>query len=78
MTIDGRYYTEPEAQAYIKQLKRLLKQAVEDIRKLGDTDGGCLYWGECKDCPLYKDQASKCNCWNRETEALELIGGEGG
>ena len=61
-----------------KEYTRLLKQAVEDIRKLGNPGGDCLYLGGCKNCPLYKDQASECRCWNRETEALELIGGEDG
>lgn len=57
-----------------KEYKRLLKEAVEDIRKLGDNGNGCLYTGACVDCPLYKDESSECRCWNRETEALDLIG----
>lgn len=86
MTIDGKYYSEPEAQAYIKQLKRLLKEAVEDLHYLEshtvDEGGHCIISDrgeriDCQECPFNNNGKVDEKCiWNYEAEALELIGDE--
>ena len=64
-----------EYDAENKALKELLRRAIEDFRKLGDDGMGCLYEGDCEDCPLFTDKATECRNWNRENEAMKLIGG---
>lgn len=62
------------------ELKRLLKAAVEDFNILGiELDSNCELCGfriGCEECPLYR-AGINCRCWNKQSEALALIG-EGG
>lgn len=95
MNVNGHWYTETEAQAYIitlehknaaledkhlnecrqiseydyelRQAKRLLKAAVEDINYYVDC-----YEAHCDECCC--DHDNHCH-WKHEAEALALIGG---
>ena len=51
------------------ELKRLLRLAVEDLHKFGESIPTCYF----KDCPC--DCDNKCK-WKHHVEALNLIGGE--
>lgn len=62
----------------IVEYKRLLKAAVEGFEFLGawmDEYGECTL--DCSNCPLHKP-SYYCKGWNRQDEALALIGEEGG
>lgn len=55
-----------------KELKRLLRLAVDDIAwsncNMGDSD-------ECPDCPYYSGKPGRClNEWKHAEEASELLG----
>ena len=55
-----------------KELKRLLRLAVDDIAwsncNMGDSD-------ECPDCPYYSGKPGRClNEWKHAEEVLELLG----
>ena len=61
----------------IAEYKRLLKAAVEGFNFLGawmDEHGDCTL--DCSDCPLHKP-GYYCRGWNKEDEALALIGEDG-
>ncbi len=56
------------------EYKRLLKSAVEGFKFLGawmDERGDCTL--DCTDCPLHR-AGINCRCWNKQDEALALIG----
>lgn len=58
-----------------KELKRLLRLAVDDIAwsncNMGDSD-------ECPDCPYYSGKPGRClNEWQHAEEAMKLLGDEG-
>lgn len=58
----------------IAEYKRLLKAAVEGFKFLGawmDEYGECTL--DCSDCPLHKP-SYYCRGWNKQAEALALIG----
>ena len=61
----------------LKEAKRLLKAAVEDLNSVGrvleDNDILCMKYIACKGCPFDGDN---CNKWRYADEALKLIGGE--
>ena len=62
-----------------RELKRLLKAAVEDFRitskQFEDGAGHCLSNGTCAECKLNGGNlADECQ-WIHEAEALKLIGG---
>lgn len=62
----------------LRQAKRLLKAAVEGFEFLGawmDEQGDCTL--DCSDCPLHRP-GYYCRGWNKQNEALALIGEEGG
>ena len=68
----------------LKEAKRLLKAAVEDIVWLNehtvDSEGGCLIetatdTETCLACPLNVNNSHLCG-WKHQVEALALIGGE--
>lgn len=55
-----------------KELKRLLRLAVDDIAwsncNMGDSD-------ECPDCPYYSGKPGRClNEWKHAEEAMKLLG----
>ena len=57
-----------------KELKRLLRLAVEDIAwsncNMGNSD-------ECPDCPYYSGKPGRClNEWKHAEEAMKLLGDE--
>jgi hypothetical protein len=59
------------------EYKRLLKAAVEGFNFLGawmDEHGDCTL--DCSDCPLHRS-GYYCRGWNKEDEALALIGEDG-
>lgn len=67
-----------------KELKRLLRLAVDDIRWIAahnTAEGECIVDGEidCRYCPLsafdLDDYSVYCR-WEHEAEALKLIGGD--
>ena len=67
-----------------KELKRLLRLAVDDFRWLAansNAEGDCIVHVniECRYCPLSKfdfnDYSVRCR-WEHEEEALKLIGGD--
>lgn len=86
MTIDGNYYTEPEAQAYIKELearekeyKRLLKQGLQDIiylMRYHDVCEVCALMDDEGICHSDDDDCDKNYKWRYEAEVEKLIGGE--
>lgn len=62
----------------LKEAKELLKAAVEGFEFLGawmDEQGDCTL--DCSDCPLHRP-GYYCRGWNKQNEALALIGEEGG
>ena len=75
MTVNGRYYTEPEAAAYIKKLeakvkrmKGILRNAMEDLKMASDCES-------CKDnnniyCPC---KLPHCYTWRHAEETKRLI-----
>lgn len=56
----------------LKEAKRLLKAAVEDLRKMQNFISDCT--GRCENCPIAGDEGM-CQNWQYEKEALKLIGG---
>lgn len=59
------------------EAKKLLKAAVEGFKFLGawmDEHEDCTL--ECSKCPLHRAGVN-CRCWNKQDEALALIGEEG-
>ena len=65
------------ADRQIAEYKRLLKAAVEGFNFLGawmDEHGDCTL--DCSDCPLHRP-GYYCRGWNKEDEALALIGEDG-
>lgn len=62
----------------LKEAKRLLKAAVEDLnsihRVLEDNDILCEKYIACKGCPF---NGENCNKWRYANEALALIGEDG-
>ena len=61
----------------LRKAKRLLKAAVEGFEFLGawmDEYGECTL--DCSGCPLHKP-SYYCRGWNKQGEALALIGEEG-
>ncbi len=64
-----------EYQAENKALKELLKQAVEGFKYLGNAlDRNCEVTPGCGNCPLNRPDGD-CRVWNKQTEAMKLIGG---
>ena len=73
MIINGKYYTEPESQAYIKKLSRratdlseLLELSLSTLHKLGYEDcfscvnkGSCAYKNECNYRWEHADKAER-------------------
>jgi len=61
----------------LKRTKELLKKAVEDFNTLGiELDSNCELCGfrlGCEECPLHR-AGINCRCWNKQDEALALIG----
>lgn len=60
----------------LKEAKRLLKVAVEDLNSIGGVLEGndilCMKYIACKGCPF---NGENCNKWRHADEALKLIGG---
>lgn len=58
----------------LKEAKRLLKAAVEDLNSIGKVLEGndilCMKYIACKGCPFDGDN---CNKWRYDDEALKLI-----
>jgi hypothetical protein len=58
----------------LKETKRLLKAAVEDLNSIGSVLEGndilCVKYIDCKGCPFNGDN---CNKWRYTDEALKLI-----
>ena len=66
----------------LKEAKRLLKLALDDIQTLNDLtvddENGCLLedkFESCTECPLYCGSDKYCG-WRYQVDALMLIGGE--
>ena len=61
----------------LRRTKELLKKAVEDFNTLGiELDSNCELCGfrlGCEECPLHR-AGINCRCWNKQDEALALIG----
>lgn len=64
----------------LRKAKELLKAAVEDFNVLGiELDSNCELCGfrlGCEECPLHR-AGINCRCWNKQDEALALIGEDG-
>lgn len=69
---DRRQFT--ECLMKLKEAKRLLKAAVEDLNSIGRVLEGndilCMKYIACKGCPFDGDN---CNKWRYADEALKLI-----
>ena len=54
--------------------RKLLKAAVEDFKVIGKVlDADCDILINCEECPLHR-AGINCRCWNKQDEALALIG----
>jgi hypothetical protein len=63
----------------LKEAKRLLKAAVEDVETLAKAfaeDEPCGSFTLCSECPLCIKEGCSCKEWRYKAEALKLIGGE--
>lgn len=61
-----------------KELKRLLKLAVEDFEILGNEIycSDCDFNFMCRSCPLRSDNGNCSKGWKHTDEAMKLIGGD--
>lgn len=81
MTVNGKYYSDPEAAAYIKELEEkvkrmteLLKKAVKDFEILGGKNHGCTMTIDCSQCPLNNtEETGMCGTWRYLEEVKRLI-----
>ena len=63
----------------LKEAKRLLKAAVEDVETLAKAyaeDEPCGSFTLCSECPLCIKEGCSCKEWRYKAEALKLIGDE--
>ena len=63
----------------LKEAKRLLKAAIEDVETLAKAfaeDEPCGSFTLCSECPLCIKEGCFCKEWRYKAEALKLIGGE--
>ena len=74
--INGKEMSEPEIRAKIgamgdenKELKRLLKLAVDTFAKL-EENVDCLFMYNCGKCPIYNRKTDSCE-WEHRKRSLE-------
>ena len=70
MNLHGREYSEPELRAYIKELEKLLRSAMHDVRRLSKSCIGI----QCDACP-HISTLDGC-VWQYAEYAMKLIGEE--